>query len=97
MSNYRTELITFEVVHFSRPYHVILGWPCYVKFMAIPSYAYLTAIVVAVGELRELCLSGVSSSTSPAMPPSSGDFEEAENANVIQINDEDTKLAFPSH
>jgi hypothetical protein len=97
MSNYRTELITFEVVHFSRRYHVILGWPCYVKFMAIPTYAYQTAIIVAVGELRELCLSGLSSSTSPAMPPSFGDFEEAEDANVIQINDEDTKLAFPSH
>jgi hypothetical protein len=29
------------VVDFSGPYHVILGQPCYVKFMAIPSYAYL--------------------------------------------------------
>jgi hypothetical protein len=40
-SNYRTEMLTFEVVNFSGPYHVILGWPCYVKFMAIPIYAYL--------------------------------------------------------
>jgi hypothetical protein len=40
-SNNRTETLTFEVVDFSRPYHIILGWPCYVKFMAIPSYAYL--------------------------------------------------------
>jgi hypothetical protein len=40
-SNYHTEMIAFEVVDFSRPYHVILGWLCYVKFMAIPSYAYL--------------------------------------------------------
>jgi hypothetical protein len=39
--NYHTEMIAFEVVDFSRPYHVILGWLCYVKFMAIPSYAYL--------------------------------------------------------
>jgi hypothetical protein len=31
----------FEVVNFSRPYHVILGWLCYVKFMATPSYTYL--------------------------------------------------------
>jgi hypothetical protein len=40
-SNYHTEMLVFEVVDFSRPYHVILGWPCYVKFMTIPSYAYL--------------------------------------------------------
>jgi hypothetical protein len=40
-SNYRTEMLTFEVVDFSSPYHVILGWPCYVKFMDIPSYTYL--------------------------------------------------------
>jgi hypothetical protein len=31
----------FEVVDFSELYHVILGWLCYVKFMATPSYAYL--------------------------------------------------------
>jgi hypothetical protein len=29
------------VVDFSDPYHVILGRPCYVRFMAIPSNAYL--------------------------------------------------------
>jgi hypothetical protein len=40
-SNYRTEMLMFELVDFFGPYHVILGWPCYVKFMAIPSYAYL--------------------------------------------------------
>jgi hypothetical protein len=40
-SNYLTEMFTFEVVDFSGPYHVILGWPCYVNFMAIPSYVYL--------------------------------------------------------
>lgn len=39
--NYRTETLTFEVVDFTGPYHIILGRPCYVKFMAIPSYAYL--------------------------------------------------------
>jgi hypothetical protein len=41
VSNYRTEMLTFEVVDFFGPYHVILGWPCYIKLMAIPSYAYL--------------------------------------------------------
>jgi hypothetical protein len=40
-SNYRTEMHTFEVVNFSGPYHIILGRPCYIKFIAIPSYAYL--------------------------------------------------------
>jgi hypothetical protein len=38
--NYHTEMLMFKVVDFSRPYHVIQGMPCYVKFMAIPSYAY---------------------------------------------------------
>jgi hypothetical protein len=40
-SNYRTEMLAFKVVNFSEPYHVILGQPCYIKFMAIPSHAYL--------------------------------------------------------
>jgi hypothetical protein len=31
----------FEVVDFSWPYHVIQRRPCHVKFMAIPSYAYI--------------------------------------------------------
>jgi hypothetical protein len=34
-------MLMFEVVDFSSPYHVILGRSCYVKFMVIPSYAYL--------------------------------------------------------
>jgi hypothetical protein len=40
-SNYHTKTLAFEVVNFSRPYHVILGQLCYVKFMVIPSYTYL--------------------------------------------------------
>jgi hypothetical protein len=40
-NNYRTETLVFEVIDFSKPYHVILGRLCYVKFMAIPSYTYL--------------------------------------------------------
>jgi hypothetical protein len=31
----------FEVVDFFGPNHIIRGRPCYVKLMAIPSYAYL--------------------------------------------------------
>jgi hypothetical protein len=34
-------MFVFEVVDFSGPYHVILEWSCYVKFMAIASYTYL--------------------------------------------------------
>jgi hypothetical protein len=41
VSNYHTETLAFEVVDFSSPYHVMLGRSCYVKFMAIPSYAYV--------------------------------------------------------
>jgi hypothetical protein len=41
VSNYRIETLTFEVVDFSEPYQFILGRPCYIKFMAIPSYSYL--------------------------------------------------------
>jgi hypothetical protein len=39
-SNYCNKMLMFEVVNFFTPYHVILGWPCHVNFMAIPSYAY---------------------------------------------------------
>ena len=41
LSNYRIETLTFEVVGFHGTYHVILGRPCYAKFMAVPNYTYL--------------------------------------------------------
>ena len=40
-ANFRSEVLTFEVVDFSGSYHAILGQPCYAKFMAIPNYTYL--------------------------------------------------------
>ena len=40
-SNFRSEVLTFEVVDFPRSNHTILGRPCYVRFMAMPNYTYL--------------------------------------------------------
>ncbi|XP_066344141.1 uncharacterized protein [Miscanthus floridulus] len=40
-ANFRSEVLTFEVVDFLGSYHAILGQPCYTKFMAIPNYTYL--------------------------------------------------------
>jgi hypothetical protein len=40
-SNFRMEVLTFEVVRFHETYHTILGHPCYAKFMAVPNYTYL--------------------------------------------------------
>jgi hypothetical protein len=40
-SNFRRETLTFEVVGFRGTYHVVLGRPCYAKFMAVPNYTYL--------------------------------------------------------
>ena len=40
-ANFRSEVLTFEVVDFPGSYHAILGWPCYARFMAIPNYTYL--------------------------------------------------------
>ena len=40
-ANFRSKVLTFEVVDFSRSYHAILGRPCYAKFMAISNYTYL--------------------------------------------------------
>jgi hypothetical protein len=39
--NFHKETLTFEVVGFRGAYHVILGRPCYAKFMAVPNYTYL--------------------------------------------------------
>ncbi|XP_066380858.1 uncharacterized protein, partial [Miscanthus floridulus] len=39
--NYRTKTLTIEVVGFPETFHMILGQPCYMKFMAIPNYTYL--------------------------------------------------------
>ena len=40
-TNFRSEVLTFEVVDFLGSYHAILGRPCYTRFMAIPNYIYL--------------------------------------------------------
>ena len=40
-SNYRKEVLTFEVVGFKGTYHAILGRPCFAKFMEVPNYTYL--------------------------------------------------------
>jgi hypothetical protein len=40
-SNFRTEVLTFEVVGFHGTYHAILGCSCYMKFMVVPIYTYL--------------------------------------------------------
>ena len=39
-ANFRSEVLTFEVVDFLGSYHAILGRSCYAKFMAIPNYTY---------------------------------------------------------
>jgi hypothetical protein len=40
-SNFQKETLTFEVVEFRGTYHVVLGRPCYAKFMAVSNYTYL--------------------------------------------------------
>ncbi|XP_066320728.1 uncharacterized protein [Miscanthus floridulus] len=40
-ANFRSEVLTFEVVDFLGSYHAILGQPCYAKFMVVPNYTYL--------------------------------------------------------
>jgi hypothetical protein len=40
-SNFQKETLTFEVVGFRGTYHVVLGRPCYTKFMVVPNYTYL--------------------------------------------------------
>ncbi|XP_066373341.1 uncharacterized protein [Miscanthus floridulus] len=48
-SNYRTKILTFEIVGFLGTYHAILGCPCYAKFMAIPNYTYLKLMIPSPG------------------------------------------------
>ncbi|XP_066392599.1 uncharacterized protein [Miscanthus floridulus] len=40
-SNFRSEVLTFEVVDFLGSYHAIFRRPCYTRFKAIPNYTYL--------------------------------------------------------
>jgi hypothetical protein len=105
-------MLTFEVVDFSEPYNIILGRPCYIKFMAIPSYTYLklkilgpTGIITmeakvrraldcehsnielpATVELKELCLSILTSLTNLVMLSMSSAFKAAKDAKVVQID-----------
>jgi hypothetical protein len=53
-------MLTFQVVDVSDLYHIILGQPCYAKFMAIPSYTYFklkilgpTGVITAKAEARQ--------------------------------------------
>jgi hypothetical protein len=62
-SNFRKETLTFEVVGFHGTYHVILGHPWYVKFMAVPNYTYL--------RLKMPCPKGASPSGPPMSTPMS--------------------------
>src|SRR3954465_13749529 len=39
-SNYRTELIDFDVAHIRLPYNAILGYPALAKFMAVIHHGY---------------------------------------------------------
>src|SRR4051812_36127132 len=39
-SNYRTELIDFDIAHIRLPYNAILGYPALAKFMAITHHGY---------------------------------------------------------
>ena len=50
-SNYRMEILTFELVGFLGTYHAILGRPCYVKFMAVPNYTYLKLKIPSPSEV----------------------------------------------
>jgi hypothetical protein len=40
-----------EVVDFSRPFHIMLGQPCYINFMVIPSYAYLKLKILGLASI----------------------------------------------
>ncbi|XP_066311138.1 uncharacterized protein [Miscanthus floridulus] len=54
-ANFRSKILTFEVVDTPGSYHTILGQPCYAKFMAFPNYTYLKLkmsglnVVITVG------------------------------------------------
>ena len=50
-ANFRSEVLTFEVVDFPGSYHVILGCPCYAKFMAIPNYTYLKLKMLGLNDV----------------------------------------------
>jgi hypothetical protein len=44
-------MLTFEVIDFSWLYHIIPERTCYIKFMAIPSYAYLKLKIVGLTDV----------------------------------------------
>ena len=41
VENFRSEIMSFEVVDLKSPYHALFGRPAYFKFMARPCYVYL--------------------------------------------------------
>src|SRR3954470_14523700 len=61
-SNFRSEILPFEVVDFKSPYHALFGRPSYAKFMARPCYVYLKlkmagpCSVITVDRSREVAI-----------------------------------------
>jgi hypothetical protein len=62
--NYRREKLDFEVMDWPSQYHAILGWPAFLRFMAVPHYTYLVlkmpgprGIIIVKGsfEVSDLC------------------------------------------
>ena len=54
-ANFRSEVLTFEVVDFPGSYHAILGRPCYAKFMVIPNYTYLKLKMPGPNDIITVC------------------------------------------
>ena len=55
-ANFRTKMLTFTIAGLPGAYHAILGRPCYVKFMAIPNYAYFK--LKLLGPHRTITMNG---------------------------------------
>jgi hypothetical protein len=53
--NFRTEYLTFEVVHFCSSYHTILGRPMLTKFVAIPHHTYLNMMMPSPNGILFVC------------------------------------------
>ncbi|XP_066324284.1 uncharacterized protein [Miscanthus floridulus] len=50
-ANFRSEVLTFEVVDFLGSYHAILGQPCYAKFTTILNYTFLKLKMLGLNDI----------------------------------------------
>ncbi|CAN6361584.1 unnamed protein product [Urochloa humidicola] len=98
-SNFRTEVITFEVVDFHGAYQAVLGRPCYAKYMAILNYTYLKlkmpgpkGVITVGASFQDVCVCDTEFAELATVTPATEEFAEVRAGSAEVAPDSNEKL-----